>query len=207
LRPRDVSGLIVATGGAEPTLDAATVARLAAAVSRAPLIIDFGLPPNVDPDAARKAGFTRLGMDEMIQVAQDQRMAQLLRLAPVRAAIDERLERLRNQLATRAIGRQLADLRGSFEQIAAAEVDRLITEDLQQLDPAQKEALRRFGTTIARRLAHLPLAGMRAAAVHASTETLDAFFREARLQRAMRMREVHTDGSPSIDPSIQKSPR
>ena len=50
----------------------------------------------------------------MIQAAQDRRLAQLLRLAPMRAAIDERLTRLRGQLATRAIGRQLAELRNDI---------------------------------------------------------------------------------------------
>ena len=123
-------------------------------------------------------------MNEMIQAAQDRRMSQLLHLAPVRAAIDERLTRLRGQRATRAIGRQLADLHGAFEQIATAEADRLLAEDLRGLDSRQRERIRRFAKTIARRLAHLPLAGMRAAAAHASAEAVDAFFREARLRRA-----------------------
>ena len=46
-----------------------------------------------------------------------------MRLAPVRAAIDERLAHLRTELATRAFGPQLAHLRQAFEQIAAEEVD------------------------------------------------------------------------------------
>ena len=52
--------------------------------------------------------------------------------------------------------------------------------------------MRRVATTIAHRLAHLPLAGIRAAAAHASAETVDAFFREARLQRASRAAPAHT---------------
>jgi glutamyl-tRNA reductase len=104
-------------------------------------------------------------------------------LAPVRAAIDERLAHLRNELATRAIGRRLADLRDSFEGIAAAQMDQLLADDLRGLDDAERQLLRRFATTLARRLAHLPLAGIRAAAPHASADTVDAFFRAARLQR------------------------
>jgi glutamyl-tRNA reductase len=184
--PRNVAGLIVATGGNEPVLDEPAIQRLAAAATRAPLIIDFGLPPNIDPVAAQRAGLPRIGMDEMIQAAQDRRLAQLLRLAPMRAAIDERLTRLREQLASRAIGPQLAELRNSFERIASAEADRALAEELHELDPHQQEQVRRVIETLAHRLAHLPLAGMRAAAAHANSEAVEAFFREARLQRASR---------------------
>jgi len=106
-----------------------------------------------------------------------------MRLAPVRAAIDERLSRLRSELAARAIGPQLAELRDAFERIAAAEVERLLRTDLQDLDAERRARLATWATTLAHRLAHLPLSGMRAAAEHASSEVTEAFFREARLTR------------------------
>jgi len=89
-------------------------------------------------------------MNDLIQAAQERRLAQLMRLAPVRAAIDERLTRLRGDLATRAIGRRLADLRGTFEQIAAEEVDRALAAELRGLDDSQREVLQRLGSTVAR---------------------------------------------------------
>ncbi len=215
-QPRNVCGLVVATGGTEPVLDEGAVARLAAVASRPLLIIDFGLPPNIDPLAAKNAGLARIGMDEMIQAAQDRRLAQLLRLAPMRAAIDERLTRLREQLASRAIGPQLAELRSSFERIASAEADRALAEELHDLDAHQQEQVRRVISTLAHRLAHLPLAGMRAAAAHANTETVEAFFREARLQRAARAAPVHSSSPASAkaplhahtsEPSTEKTSR
>jgi hypothetical protein len=69
-------------------------------------------------------------------------------------------------------------------------MNQLLTEQLRDLDAAQREVLRRFATTLARRLAHLPLAGIRAAAEHASADTVDAFFRAARLQRAGQANDV-----------------
>lgn len=182
--PRDVAALVLAAGGSGPVLDSDALAKLTHATTQAPLIIDFGVPPNVDPEAALQAGFPRVGMNDLIQTAQERRMAQLMRLAPVRAAIDERLTRLRGDLATRAIGRKLADLRVTFEQIAADEVDRVLAEELRGLDDSQREALQRLGSTVARRLAHLPLAGLRAAAAHASPDAVEAFFREAKLRRS-----------------------
>lgn len=196
-QPRDVAGVVVATGGTEPVLNSDAVQRLAAKATRPLLIIDFGLPPNIDPAAAKANDLNRIGMDEMIQAAQDRRLAQLLRLAPMRAAIDERLNRLREQLASRAIGPQLAELRSSFERIASAEADRALAEELQDLDPHHQDQVRRVIETLAHRLAHLPLAGMRAAAPHANSETVEAFFREARLQRPTRPIAATPSSAPS----------
>ena len=56
-----ITGLPVATtastaGGGAAVLDAGALMRLRAAADAAPLIIDFGVPPNVDPEAAQLAG-------------------------------------------------------------------------------------------------------------------------------------------------------
>ena len=63
-------------------------------------------------------------MSELVQQVQERRVSELLRLAPVRAAIDERLARLREDMATRAMGPKLAELRSAFERIAADELER-----------------------------------------------------------------------------------
>ncbi len=183
-QPPALGAVILAAGGGEPVLAAAALAGIAhAAQGGTPLLIDFGVPPNAEPSVARAVGLTRVGMDELIDAAQERRLAQLMRLAPVRAAIDERLTRLRGELATRAFGRKLADLRDTFQQIAAEELARSLATELRELDDNQRQSLQRFASTVARRLAHLPLAGLRAAAAHASSDAVDAFFREARLTR------------------------
>ena len=60
-------------------------------------------------------------MGELVQEVQERRVTELLRLAPVRAAIDERLARLCAEMATRAIGPRLAELRGSFKRIGQSD--------------------------------------------------------------------------------------
>jgi glutamyl-tRNA reductase len=174
------AALVCASGATEPVIDRALLVKLASA---RPLLMDFGLPPNVDLDAARVLDFARVGMDDLVQTARDGRVEHLLRLAPVRAAIDAHLGRLRGELAARAIGPQLARLRDDFEHIAAGEVDRLLREVLPDLDETQRRQLSGWGRTLAHRLAHLPLSGLRAAAEHAGPEVTEAFFREARLSR------------------------
>jgi glutamyl-tRNA reductase len=178
-RPADCGALVCATGTSEPVLDRATLDQLASQRPR-PLIIDFGLPPNIDPVAAAGAGLKRIGMSDLVRSAQDSRVTHLLRLAPVRSAIDERLGRLRGELAARAIGPQLAEMRETFERMAVAEMEQLLKTDLADIDPERRERLKIWATTLAHRLAHLPLSGMRAAAEHASTEAMDAFFRKVK---------------------------
>jgi glutamyl-tRNA reductase len=182
--PPPVSALVLAAGGNALVLDAEALGRLAQSAGPRPLLIDFGVPPNVDTGAAERAGLMRLGMSDLIEAAQGQRLAQLLRLAPVRAAIDERLAHLRAELATRALGPRLQDLRVRFERIAAEEVARALRHELRTLDERQREQLERLGAAVAHRLAHLPLAGLRAAAVHASADAVDAFFDAAKPGRA-----------------------
>lgn len=186
--PPQVSTLVLAAGGSGPVLDAAALVRLRSAArgagERPPLIIDFGVPPNVETEAAQRAGLDRVGMTQLIEAAQGQRLTQLLRLAPVRAAIDERLAHLRAELATRALGPRLQDLRVRFEEIAAEEVARALRHELRTLDEQQRAQLERLGCAVAHRLAHLPLAGLRAAAVHASADAVDAFFDAAKSGRA-----------------------
>ncbi|HXY96405.1 MAG TPA: hypothetical protein VEH00_05465 [Steroidobacteraceae bacterium] len=186
--PPRLSALVLAAGGSGAVLDADALVRLRdaarGAVARPPLLIDFGVPPNVDAGAAQRAGLDRVGMTQLIEAAQGQRLTQLLRLAPVRAAIDERLTHLRAELATRALGPRLQDLRVRFEQIAAEEVARALRHELRTLDGEQRAQLERLGCAVAHRLAHLPLAGLRAAAVHASADAVDAFFDAAKSGRA-----------------------
>jgi glutamyl-tRNA reductase len=181
--PPACAAVVFAAGGGEALLDDGALTRLRAAAATAPLLIDFGVPPNIDPRVAQRVGLARVGMDDLIEAAQGRRLGELMRLAPVRAAIDERLAHLRSELATRVFGPRLQDLRGAFEQIAAEEVARALSGELRTLDDGQRGQLERLARTVAHRLAHLPLAGIRAAAVHAGPDALDAFFAAAKAGR------------------------
>jgi len=157
-------------------------------------LIDFGVPPNIEPAAAQRAVLERIGMSALVELAQGRRLEQLMLLAPVRAAVDDHLARLRVELATRALGPRLADLRNTFAAIAASEVARALAGELRTLDARQRAQLERLARTLALQLAHLPLAGLRAAAVHASSEAVDAFFAATRApprhRRAPRVARV-----------------
>jgi len=180
-KPPVLGALVLAAGGAEPVLDEAALMRLEERAGL--LLIDFGVPPNVNPESAQRAGVARVGMSDLIEAAQARRLGELMRLAPVRAAIDERLVHLRGELAARAFGPRLAHLREAFEQIAAEEVARALSHELRTLDEEERGQLERLAATVAHRLAHLPLAGLRAAALHAEPDALEAFFAAAQAGR------------------------
>ncbi len=202
-QPRAVAALVLAAGGSDPVLDGPTLQLLAAAHSgrgQPPLAIDFGVPPNLDPEEARGAGIVRIGMSELVQAVRERRGTELLRLAPVRTAIDERMVRLREEMATRAIGPQLAQLREAFERIAADELERALSQELSGLTEAQRQAMGHVTSRLARRLAHLPIAGMRAAATHLDPEAIEAFFGQARLQRGVRVDTLPADATEAPAP-------
>jgi glutamyl-tRNA reductase len=195
-QPEAVAALVLAAGGGEPVLDGRALRLLASASpapsqptrTHAPLAVDFGVPPNVDPEEALRAGIARVGMSDLVQQVRERRVTELVRLAPVRAAIDDRLARLREEMAARAIGPRLARLREAFERIAAEDLERALAQELSGLTAQQREAVAGVTSRLARRLAHLPISGLRAAAAHASPEVVEAFFREARLHRGARER-------------------
>lgn len=201
-QPEAVAALVLAAGGSGPLLGSPTLQLLAASHSGRgkPLAIDFGVPPNLDPEEARGAGIVRIGMGELVQEVQERRVSELLRLAPVRAAIDERMAQLRDEMATRAIGPQLAELRDAFERIAADELERALTAELRGLTEPQREAMGQLTSRLARRLAHLPIAGMRAAAAHVGPEAIEAFFGQARLQRGAHADTLPADATAAPTP-------
>lgn len=185
-RPEPVAALVLAAGGGTAILGETTLERLAGFDGLRPLAVDFGVPPNLDPEVARRARVEYVGMDELVRAVEEQRLDELLRLAPVRAAIDERLNRLRAEMASRAIGPHLAQLRETFEHIAAEELEHALGAQLSTLDTAQREAVRRLTERVAHSLAHLPICGLRAAAPHTTADVLEVFFREVRPHRRPR---------------------
>ena len=199
--PVPVGALVLAAGGGTPVLGEITLRRLSEGAARPLLAIDFGVPPNLDPEAAHRAGLSRVGMGELVQSVEERRLGELMRLAPVRAAIDERLARLRTEMATRAIGPHLAQLREAFERIAAEETHRALATELHGLESGHREAVLRLTERVAHSLAHLPISGLRAAAAASSVEALESFFREARLHRAVHAGGADASAEP---PSPQK---
>ncbi len=168
--PAGFDVIITAVGGSEPVLDAALLALIKSA-GAAPLLIDLGVPPNVDPEAADAAGLHRVGMDEVIADASAGRTAKLGELASARVVIDEHLERLRSEYAIREAAPLLQRLTTQYQQAAVESLRRLPRAAANGDD----EALRRWAESFARRLAHAPIKGLRALAAESGPEAVQAY--------------------------------
>ena len=199
-QPPAVSAVVLAAGGGEPLLDAAALIRLRGAHpdGAGPLLIDFGVPPNVDPAAAQRAGLPRVGMSELVEAGAG--------TAPGTAACVSRRcapPSMRSSRACAASWRRAHSGRASRSCATASSRSRprksarALAHELRTLDEPQRAQLERLARTVALRLAHLPLAGLRSAAVLLSPEAADAFFAAAQTHRDERARseaEAHEGG-------------
>jgi glutamyl-tRNA reductase len=176
--PEGVEALIVATGSTTPIFGRADLERIAARTPSAesPLIIDLAVPPDVSPEDALAADVPRIGMDEIALAAAEDRDALVAEFADARALVDASLTDLRRQMAERLIGPMIADLHRRFRHTAIDGVERLFKRDLAGLGEPERDAVRRWAETLARRFAHVPSVGLRDLVFQAGPSAVEAFF-------------------------------
>lgn len=191
--PGAVDVIITAVGGAEPVIDLTVAARIAAAApDRGTLIVDLGVPPNVDPAAGLVAGITRLGMDAVIADAALGRTERLKELASARLVIDEHLDRLRGEYAIREASSLIQDLTMQYQRAAVESLRRL------PKSATTEDGLRQWAEAFARRLAHAPLKGLRALATESGPVAVQAYLRG--MQDALHGETARNPISPSSIP-------
>ncbi len=169
-----VDAVVTAVGGAEPVLDMAAVTRMAShAPSRGIIIVDLGVPPNVDPAAGTIPGIQRIGMDSVIAEAAAGRNARLGELASARLIIDDHLDRLRRDYAIREAAPLIQQMGNHYQALAAESLKRLPRGN----NGADTEALRQWAESFARKLAHAPIKGLRVLAAEAGPQAVQAYMR------------------------------
>jgi glutamyl-tRNA reductase len=161
--PAEVEAVLAATGAPEAVLDRACLERLAARApsGEPPLLVDLAVPPDIDPEGARAAGLTRIGMDEINAAAAGLRRQRLAETAAARDLVDAALAELRQRLAERALAPVLASLAQRYRRTALEGVERLLAKENIALDATSRDAVERWAETLARRFAHLPTLGLR----------------------------------------------
>ena len=175
--PDAVSAVILATGAGSPIFSGADLTRLSAAALGAgtPLLIDLGVPPNVSPHDAMSAQTPRIGMDQISAEAAVDRDRVLAEFAEARTIIDKAIVDFGKKSAERLAAPAIIKLRASYRQTASERVEWILGTSLQNLDEAERDALRHWADTLALRLAHLPTVGLRALASTFGPDATDAF--------------------------------
>jgi glutamyl-tRNA reductase len=178
-RPEPVEALVSATGATDPVLDRPSLERIAAQApsGEAPLLVDMAVPPDVDPEDSVRAGLERIGMNQVIAIAEQNRRERLVELADARALVDGALDDLRQRIIERHLSPVLAALQRRYRRTALEGVDRLLRRELKGLGEDEREAVTRWAETLARRFAHIPTAGLRAIAQEGGNQAVEVFLR------------------------------
>jgi glutamyl-tRNA reductase len=103
-------------------------------------------------------------MEDIVQEARQQRDLRADAAAEAREIVQQSLDRLRGQMADRALSPMLASMQRKYQETTEVALQRLFRKDLTSLSEDDREVVRRWAQVLARRLAHVPLVGMRAIA-------------------------------------------
>jgi glutamyl-tRNA reductase len=194
-RPEPVEALVSATGASDPVLDRPALERIAAQTpsGEPPLVVDMAIPPDIDPEDAARAGFERIGMNQVIAIAEENRRERLVELADARTLVDAALDDLRQRIIERHLSPVLAALQRRYRRTALEGVERLLRRDLKGLGESEREAVTRWAETLARRFAHIPTAGLRAIAQEGGNQAVEVFLRGLGEELA---RELRAEATP-----------
>jgi glutamyl-tRNA reductase len=179
--PVPVEAVMLATGSPDSVLKHQHLERLAARSpsGEPPLIIDLAIPPDVNRDDARKAGVTRYGMEDVLLEAEKNRERRLLEAEDARLIVDEAMKGLRRRLLERILSPLFATLQRRYRKTALEGCERLFRKELSGLGEYEKEAVKHWAETLARRFAHLPTAGLRGVAFEFGPGAVEAALAQA----------------------------
>jgi glutamyl-tRNA reductase len=207
--PPQVDALISATSAPGPLFGASELARLNSRrdSQQALLCVDFAIEADVDPEAANAAGCQRLGMEEVIAIAEGNREAQLRESGEARALVDRALTTLSGRLARLRADQAIGALHDNYAAIATTQINKLLEIRLQDLDEERSQLLRQFAQRLARHYAHLPASGLRELAASHGPGIVHEFFSHAAedlakgLNEALDEKTVYAKWTPGSEPA------
>jgi glutamyl-tRNA reductase len=172
-----VEALLCATGAQTPIFDSGALERLAAKTpsGQPPLVVDMAVPPDADPTACAKLSIPRLGMDEIVRRAEQNRAARLMEAGAAREQVDDALEGLHDRFTERYYGPLFGALQQRYRQTAHEGVQRLLKKELKSLGPEERAAIETWSEVLARRFAHIPCLGLRGLLHDGPEGSIEAF--------------------------------
>jgi glutamyl-tRNA reductase len=166
---------IVSTAATLHLLDAGLLEQVAAervAAGRNPLVIvDLGVPRNVDPAVAQIAGLELLDMDDLGAYAELALQSRRDEVAAAEAIVREEVERYRSDDRARGAAPVVAALRGRLEEVRLAELERHRSR-LAGLDASQWGEVEAVVRDVLAKVLHHPTVTLKEAAGTARGERL-----------------------------------
>ncbi len=130
---------------------------------RALLIVDIGVPRNVDPGAGEVFGVDLLDIDDLRAVGEQTLAQRRQEIGKVRDVIAEELDRYRVDRAAREAAPLVTALRARAEEIRIAELDRARAR-LTDLSPEAWDSLDALTRSVVNKLLHEPTVRIKDAA-------------------------------------------
>jgi glutamyl-tRNA reductase len=143
---------------------------------RALLVVDIGVPRNIDPGAGQVFGVTLLDIDDLRAFGEQSLAQRRQEIGHVRDIIAIELDRHRLERTAREVAPLITSLRARAEELRTAELERFRSK-LEALDPATREAVEALTHGLVNKLLHEPTVRMKDAAGSARGELYaDALF-------------------------------
>jgi glutamyl-tRNA reductase len=169
--------LLASTGAQDLLVERSDIeAVMSARSGRALLVVDIGVPRNIDPGAGQVFGVTLLDIDDLRAFGEQSLAQRRQEIGHVRDIIAAELDRHRLERSAREVAPLITSLRARAEELRTAELDRFRNK-LDALDPAAREAVEALTQGIVNKLLHEPTVRMKDASGSARGELYaDALF-------------------------------
>jgi glutamyl-tRNA reductase len=197
--PPAIEALLSATGAGHAVLDKPALERLAAktASNEPPLIVDMAVPADIEPEDCIELGIERIGMNAIVERAEQNRAARLTEAAEARELVDAALDDLQERLAERLYGPLLGALQKRYQRTAEEGVNRLLKKELAALGDEERSAIATWSQVLARRFAHIPCLGLRGLLQTGPDGSIDAFLDGLEPEFADELRQALSSSSES----------
>ncbi|KAA3611660.1 MAG: glutamyl-tRNA reductase [Planctomycetota bacterium] len=159
-QPEDFDVLIAATGAEDPILRAEMLLPMPVK-PRKRLLLDLGMPADIDPEIQKLAGFERIGVLELGRRAEGaRREAELLR-RQARPQLRQALETFRHRMRSREMGPVAAAIRQQMSDRASREMDRWLSGPLAHLSAEDQKRIRAYTERLTAQTVQIPLSDLK----------------------------------------------
>ena len=153
--------VVCAVSSPGPVLFARDVALAVGARRGAPmLLLDLGIPRNIEPAAARINDVFLYGVDDLQEIASRNRSERETEIPRAEAIVDEEVRDFLAWFGSLAVVPTVTALRAEFERIREESFDREI-EGLDGFTPDQREKVRRLAQSMVRKLLSRPTTALK----------------------------------------------
>ena len=144
-----------------PIVGAPDIASAVAARRGSPmLLLDLGIPRNIEPEAARLPDVFLYGVDDLKDIAGRNRSEREKEIPRAEAIVDEEVRDFLAWYSSLAVIPTVTALRAEFDRIREESFDREISR-LEGLAPEQREKVRQLAQSMVRRLLSYPTSALK----------------------------------------------